>query len=631
MPNLIIGARSSKLARWQANWIKYQLEKFHPGLLVEIEIIQTAHDDAAQNSAQANGELSPFSKEIATALLDRRVDLAIHSLEDLPPVMPVGLHLSAITERQDVRDALVVSAALREHVKTLKDLPSDVRLGANQTRRMAQLRHQRSDWQILPASENAETSLQELDEGRFDGVILAASELTRLGFSDRITAKLPPSELLSAAGQGAFGIASRLDDQRINLLLEPLNHWPTRYATEAERAVLRELGVDNTAPVAALGRVLTDRDGEKLVLIGLVIDLGGKRLIRQQISGKPYESEDLGLQLAQKLIAAGAPELLQKVENVAAVSAPLAQPAPQQEALSVAAASAGETVMAAPLPAPVLEVTETQTPAPAFPLAGCRVLITRALKQSNELSKALQNLGAEVTTCPLVEVRDPVSWAQLDRALIHLSWYDWLAFSSTQSVDSFLHRLDELGHGRAELMSHRVCAIGQKTAERLKREKISVDLRPERFTAEALLEEFIKRYGVRQRLRGARMLMPASAITRDVIRPAMDKVGVYVEVVEAFQVVLPASAAEDTLQNLRATPMDYAVFTSPATVANLATLFESDHLMPLLPNARVVCVNAATAETARSFGLEVHLETEEATGQALLAALVADRTQTSNS
>ncbi|MFN8002480.1 MAG: uroporphyrinogen-III synthase [Acidobacteriota bacterium] len=264
-------------------------------------------------------------------------------------------------------------------------------------------------------------------------------------------------------------------------------------------------------------------------------------------------------------------------------------------------------------------------------MSGCRVLITRALKQSNELSKALQNLGAEVTTCPMVEVRDPASWAQLDRALIHLSWYDWLAFSSTQSVDSFLHRLDELGHGRAELMSHRVCAIGQKTAERLKREKISVDLRPERFTAEALLEEFIKRYGVRQRLRGARMLMPASAITRDVIRPALDKVGVYVEVVEAFQVVLPASAAEDTLQNLRATPMDYAVFTSPATVANLATLFESDHLMPLLPNARVVCVNAATAETARSFGLEVHLETEEATGQALLAALVADRTLTSNS
>lgn len=240
------------------------------------------------------------------------------------------------------------------------------------------------------------------------------------------------------------------------------------------------------------------------------------------------------------------------------------------------------------------------------------------------MTRTLEQLGAEVISCPTIEIREPTNWAQLDRALIHLSWYDWLVFTSANGVEYFLRRLDELGHGRAELTPHKVCAVGRKTAEKLKGEHITVDLTPERFTAEAVVEEFVKHFGVRQRLRGSRMLLPASRSTRDVIRPAMENIGVYVEVVEAYQTVLPATTGQDVTKLFNAPGADYIIFTSPSTVANLAAILETDHLAPQLANTRVACIGPVTAEAARLHGLTVHIQPEEHTGEAVVEAIVAD-------
>src|SRR5262249_34782073 len=249
--------------------------------------------------------------------------------------------------------------------------------------------------------------------------------------------------------------------------------------------------------------------------------------------------------------------------------------------------------------------------------------VTRAAKQSGEMTRALEALGAEVLSCPTIEIKEPSSWEQLDHALIHLSWYDWLAFTSVNGVEYFLGRMDALGHGRGELESHRICAVGSKTAERLVSENIVVDLTPERFTAESLAREFAERFGIRQRLYGSRMLLPASRTTRDVIRPAMEMIGVYVEVVEAYQTVTPAAKGENVARLLRDTDADYIVFTSPSTVANLAAILETDHLAPHLANTRVACIGPVTAEAARSHGLTVHIQPEEHTGKAVVSALAA--------
>lgn len=634
MPNLIIGSRGSKLALWQSNWIKQELERIHPGLVVEIEIIKTTGDKMQEVSLAglAGAGKGVFTKEIEDALLERRIDLAVHSLKDLPTTLPDGLHIAAITERVDVRDALICGEALRDKVKAIRDLPQGARVGTSSLRRRAQLLHLRPDLRIGELRGNVDTRLRKLDEGQYDAIILASAGLIRLGFGDRITVRIERSEMLSAVGQGALGIESRIDDQRTNMLLEALNHWPTRYAAEAERAVLRELGGGCAVPIAAFGLVKSNQKGETLLLEALVADVNGKSLIRQSAKGSPHECETMGAQLAERLVVAGARELLAKRKEEEAGGRGEGEKRGlgewekgRQQDRTVAGAE-GEVLVTGSVPvSPVSPVSiEAKVIDLEKPLAGRRVLLTRSPKQSSEMTKMLQKLGAEVIACPTIEIKPPSSWEQLDYALVHLSWFDWLAFTSANGVEYFLRRLDELGHGRAELMSHRVCAVGRKTAERLAAEQITVDVMPERFTAEALVEEFIKRFGVGHRLRGSRMLLPAAKVTRDVIRPAMEKIGVHVEVVEAYQTVLPAMSSADALKLIREAKADYIIFTSPSTVANLASILETDHLTPHLAASRLACIGPVTAEAARLHGLEVHLQPKEHTGEAVVMALAAD-------
>src|SRR5499426_2244034 len=663
MPNLIIGSRGSKLALWQSNWVKDRLEEVYEGLTVNIEVVKTTGDKLTEASLAQIGGKGVFTKEIEEALLDHRVDLAVHSLKDLPTVLPEGLCIAAITEREDVRDALIVSEDLRKYIiNSIEDLPRNARVGTGSLRRASQLLHARPDLQILELRGNVETRLRKLYEGDYDAIILASAGLKRLGFDHCVSAYLPVSEMLPAVGQAALAIETRIDDHRANMLLEVLNHQPTRYAAEAERAVLRSLGGGCAVPIAAFAHFKKNRISHKLAVEALVADVEGRRLIRRQISGQAQEAEELGARLAEMLVEEGARDLLPRIGGAqppgpvvttggeigvpaSAETPPEDRPAnhlsaapergpandapPQIEILAVRPASPieAETAIAAPVSALILEskiTPNTENGDATRPLLGRRVIVTRAAKQSGEMTRALEALGAEVISCPTIEIKEPSSWDQLDRALIHLSWYDWLAFTSANGVEYFLGRMDALGHGRVELETHRICAVGSKTAERLESENIVVDLTPERFTAEDLARDFIKRFGFHQRLYGTRMLLPASRTTRDVIRPAMEKIGVYVEVVEAYQTVTPAAKGENVARLLRDAEADYIVFTSPSTVDNLAAILETDQLAQHLASTRVSCIGPVTAESARSHGLTVHIQPEEHTGKAVVTAIVTD-------
>jgi hydroxymethylbilane synthase len=663
MPNLIIGSRGSKLALWQSNWVKDRLEEVYEGLVVSIEVVKTTGDKLTEASLAQIGGKGVFTKEIEDALLDHRVDLAVHSLKDLPTVLPEGLCIAAITEREDVRDALIVTEDLRKYIiNSIEDLPRNARVGTSSLRRASQLRHARPDLQIIELRGNVDTRLRKLYEGDYDAIILASAGLKRLGFDHCVSAYLPISEMLPAVGQAALAIETRIDDHRTNMLLEVLNHQATRYAAEAERAVLRSLGGGCAVPIAAFAYFKKNRISHKLAVEALVADVEGRRLIRRQISGQAQEAEKLGAKLAEMLVEAGARDLLPRIGgaqppgpvptadgrtgvparaeapaedgptnglSAAPESGPANAAPPQIEILPILPAKPfeAENASAAPVSALTLESelsSKTENGDATRPLLGRRVIVTRAAKQSGDMTRALEALGAEVLSCPTIEIKEPSSWDQLDHALIHLSWYDWLAFTSVNGVEYFLGRMDALGHGRVELESHRICAVGSKTAERLERENIVVDLTPERFTAEALAEEFTERFGMRQRLYGSRMLLPASRTTRDVIRPAMEKIGVYVEVVEAYQTVTSAAKGENVARLLRDAEADYIVFTSPSTVDNLAAILETDHLAPHLAGTRVSCIGPVTAEAARSRGLTVHIQPEEHTGKAVVTAIVTD-------
>lgn len=304
---ITIGTRGSKLALWQTNWVKSELERLHPGLQVAIEIISTKGDRVLDVSLPKLGEQGKglFTKELEEAIHERRVDLAVHSLKDLPTELPAGLHIAAISRREDVRDALVA----RHGIYSFNDLPQQALIGTSSLRRQAQLLAARPDLRLEPIRGNVDTRLRKLDDGLFDAIILAAAGLHRLGFAERITEYLDPALILPAVGQGALAIETRSDDAAVNEIVSRLNHAETRLACQAERAFLKGLGGGCLVPIAAHAEIASST----LTLTGLVASTDGSETVRSHLSGASAEAESLGDQLARELIARGADRILARM------------------------------------------------------------------------------------------------------------------------------------------------------------------------------------------------------------------------------------------------------------------------------------------------------------------------------
>lgn len=303
---LIIGSRGSKLALWQAEWVRSRLEALDPRAEVCVEIINTTGDVLRDAPLAAIGGQGAFTKELEQALLGGRIDIAVHSLKDLPTVIPEGLAVKAITEREDPRDALVLREGAGVLVASLKDLPAGATVGTSSLRRIAQLKHLRPDVLLKDVRGNVDTRLRKLDAGWYDALILASAGLRRLGAEQRISAPIPSEEMLPAVGQGALGVEMRDEEGEANRLVARLDHAPTRAACVAERALLRQLGGGCQVPIAAHGTV---RDGV-LRLEGLVAALSGASVIRDSLEGDAAEPRALGEALAARLLGRGAASLL---------------------------------------------------------------------------------------------------------------------------------------------------------------------------------------------------------------------------------------------------------------------------------------------------------------------------------
>jgi hydroxymethylbilane synthase len=303
--HLVIGSRGSKLALTQAQMVKTELESLQPALEVRIEIIKTSGDVNSEPLAVIGGQ-GVFTKELEEALLAGRIDVAVHSLKDLPTIMPPGLMLGAICKREDPRDALVLRQApgLATSIRTL---PPSATVGTSSPRRLAQLNYLRNDLVVKELRGNVDTRLRKLDEGQYDALVLACAGLRRLGLDHRISTPLPASEMLPAVGQGALGIEIRVDDADTLAAISKLDHKFTRLACLAERALLRSLGGGCQLPIAAYAVVREKR----IRLDGLVADREGKRIVRDRISGALDVAEELGARLGEQLLASGARELLE--------------------------------------------------------------------------------------------------------------------------------------------------------------------------------------------------------------------------------------------------------------------------------------------------------------------------------
>jgi hydroxymethylbilane synthase len=474
--SVTVGTRGSRLARAQTERVVALLQGAWPGLECDVRAIVTRGD-----RTQASGEPLPeiggkglFTAELEQALREGKIDLAVHSLKDLPTEPPPGIALGAVCLREDVRDCLVARDGL-----TLAELPEGAVVGTSSLRRAAQLRALRPNLEVRSVRGNVDTRVRKVRDGELDAVVLAAAGVLRLGLEDEVSEWLGEA-MLPAPGQGALAVQCRAGDESVLALLEPIDDESARAATSAERAFLRALGAGCTAPVAAYAEPAEPGGSEEsnsllqagttVRLAGLVASVDGGRVVRVEGVGEPQE---VGERLAREALSAGAAEILADIRA-----------------------------------------------ATARPLAGKRVVVTRPREQSARLAARLERLGAAVSVVPLVTI-EPVADAALDAD----EAYDWVVFTSSNAVAAVGERLCGGLVGGA-----RVAAVGPATAAAVRTLGVEPALVPERFSAEALAAALGD-------LDGSRVLLPQADIADPRLAAGLRARGATVDAVVAYRTV----------------------------------------------------------------------------------------------
>jgi len=302
--NIVIGSRGSQLALWQANWVKSELERLHDNVDIDIRIIATSGDIIQDVPLAKIGGKGLFVKEIEEALLANEIDLAVHSMKDVPMELPTELGISVITKRENPLDALI-----SKNGEKLADLPQGATIGTSSLRRSSQLLKYRDDFKIHPLRGNVDTRLRKVEEGKYDAILLASAGLNRLGWANRITEEISHDILLPAMGQGALGIETRLDDMMIYDFISTLNHEETNYAVTAERSLVGRLDGGCQVPIGAYAKIVDNL----ITLKGLVASLDGEIIYKLENVGPVDDAIKIGQELGAQLLKMGANEILEKL------------------------------------------------------------------------------------------------------------------------------------------------------------------------------------------------------------------------------------------------------------------------------------------------------------------------------
>ncbi|MGA3244799.1 MAG: hydroxymethylbilane synthase [Bacteroidota bacterium] len=314
---LIVGTRGSELAFWQSTFVKSRLSTFHPTLRVELQIIKTLGDKILDSPLSKIGDKGLFTKEIERALVEKSIDLAVHSLKDVPTQLPFGLTIGAITEREDVRDVFIGHP--KKGYTRFADLPSGAQIATGSLRRKSQLLQHRPDFRIVDIRGNLNTRMHKLESSDWDGMILARAGVKRLGWDSLITEILPVDVMLPAVGQGALALEVRDDDEDTRQIIGSLHHEETARAVVGERTFLRFLEGGCQVPIGTYGRI----ENEIFKLDAVIGSIDGTRSVRGRISGSPSASAHLGEELAQQLLSQGGKEILNEIRSLGSSDQPV--------------------------------------------------------------------------------------------------------------------------------------------------------------------------------------------------------------------------------------------------------------------------------------------------------------------
>lgn len=566
---LRIGTRGSRLALAQANWVADALRHTHPGLNVELVIIQTTGDRILDSSLNRIGGKGVFTREIEIALLDGRIDVAVHSLKDLPTTQPAGLALAAITEREDPRDVLLAARPIR-----LEDLTAQDTVGTSSLRRRAQLMRLSPRVRVADIRGNVPTRLRRMLDGEYTAIVLAAAGLIRLELEVPYIQFMDDGLMLPAPGQGALGLQARADDVATASLLAALHHHDSARCCLAERAVLQGLGGGCQLPLATLATI--DSPGF-LMLQARVLNLDGSESIESSVLGPEGEAEALGQALAIELLRRGADRLL---EGVRATS---------PEDGFERAVSAAEAL-------------------DQGPLGGATVLITRDEDADGPLSMSIRGHGGHPLCIPLVAHESPDDPGPLMEAAARLYEYDWLVLTSARAVEALVPLVS-----LAAKPSPRLACVGEGTARAVRAAGGEVTLVGPEGNAQSLADA-MRSHGD---LDGARILFPAADRAAATIETELAAAGARVDRVTAY--VTRLLAPQNFTQTLATNPPAAALFCSPSAVAAWQALQETT----LPPGCLVGSMGPSTSQALAAAGLPVHFTAETRTFDGLAAALVA--------
>ncbi|MBI1292441.1 hydroxymethylbilane synthase [bacterium] len=559
---LRLGTRGSRLALAQGRAVASAIETANPGLSVEIVIIQTTGDKVLDSPLSRIGGKGVFTKEIEEALLDGRIDLAVHSLKDLPTLQPPGLALGAITQREDPRDVLI---AARE-VDWLAFGPESV-VGTSSLRRRAQLRHGNPNLRIEELRGNVPTRIQRLMEGGYTAIVLAAAGIHRLGIELPWHHFFAPAHMLPAPGQGALGLQVRDGDAIALAALARLHHPETAAACTAERTLLQALGGGCQLPLGALGTV----EGGRLHLMGRVNSLAGDRVAEASAVGDVAAPEALGRKLAELLIVRGAQEILAGLDLV-----------PPNEGFDHAVAVAAAMDRG--------------------PLGGRTIVVTRDEDADGPLSLAIRRRGGQPLVLPLVRHLPPEDVEPLRQATEALvgGGFDWLVFTSSRAVEALAARLNAIGANAAGL-AVRVACVGEATAASARETGFTVELIPADAQASALAGELAA-----TGMAGARVLYPRADATAGTIREILSAAGAQVSDPVAYRTSGEADDA-DVRRLLGSRRVDAVLVCSPSAVESIGRLERSTQER-LLGGAVIGSIGPRTSSALSSVGIAEAVE-----------------------
>ncbi|NVN94535.1 MAG: hydroxymethylbilane synthase [Bacteroidetes bacterium] len=521
-----IGTRGSKLALYQAYKVKEELENKYPDYIFEIIIIKTKGDIILDVPLSKIGDKGLFTKELEVAMFNNEIDMAVHSLKDLPTTFPEGAKLGAVLKRGDVRDALIST-----NNRKISDLTSNDVIATSSLRRKAQLLKINKDFKIVEIRGNVNTRIRKMQEGYCDVMIMAAAGLQRLEMSEFISELIDPSVMIPACSQGAIAIEIRENDAFIENLLSKINDEETFITTSAERAFLKTLEGGCQIPVGSFSKI----EGNQFHITGFISNIDGSQFLKETASANVDNAVKISVEIAKKLFSNGGKEILDAIRDLN-------------------------------LAAPKVEL----------PLKDKIIISTRAIESGDSLPDLLKSQGANVISLPMIEV-SPAQLENSEKELLNkLSDFDWIFFTSKNGVLNFFKHLSDLKGSTALPENIKIAVIGSRTASELDYYGYAPSFISKGNTSEDFLTEF---YNVVNPI-NQKVLLSLGNLADDTLINKLSKEN-KVERINVYQTEKPKSVDTSILEIIKQNKYDLIVFTSPSTFYNFCSFYEKDKIQHL--------------------------------------------------